>query len=142
MFIRAMSGVFAAAVVAAVLVAPDAAQAAAPQCNQGTWGRTSVSQYPYVYHPTYNGDLNCVLGQGSAGQAVSALQNSLNKCNGQNIAIDGIFGSGTRQAVKNVQQRYGLTQDGVYGRQTNLAMNWSFNALTSIASPSNCYNPA
>ncbi|GAA4975437.1 peptidoglycan-binding domain-containing protein [Actinoplanes utahensis] len=142
MFTRAMSGVFAAAAVAAVLVTPDAAQAAAPQCNQGSWGRTSVPSYPYVYHPTYNGDLNCVLGYGSAGQAVFALQNSLNKCNGQGIAIDGNFGVGTRQAVKNVQQRYGLTQDGVYGRQTNLAMNWSFNAFTSVGTPSGCYNPA
>lgn len=142
MFTRAMSGVFAAAVAAAVLVAPGAAQAAAPQCNQGSWWNTNVSGYPYVYNPTYNNNLDCVLGQGSAGNAVIALQNALRKCNGQNIAVDGNFGAGTRQAVINVQRAYGLTADGVYGRQTNLAMNWSFNAGTDINSASACYNPA
>lgn len=142
MFTRAASGIFAATVAAAVLVAPGVAQAAAPQCNQGSWWNTSVSGRPYVYNPAYNNNLDCVLGQGSSGNAVRALQNALRKCNGQNITVDGNFGAGTRQAVINVQNAYGLTADGVYGRQTNLAMNWSFNASTDINSASTCYNPA
>ena len=31
--------------------------------------------------------------------------------------IDGIFGTGTLNAIKNFQQSYGITQDGIWGKQ-------------------------
>ena len=31
--------------------------------------------------------------------------------------IDGIFGVGTENGIKNFQQSYGLTKDGIWGKQ-------------------------
>ncbi|WP_172191702.1 peptidoglycan-binding protein [Actinomyces faecalis] len=43
---------------------------------------------------------------------------------GQYIDVDGYYGSGTRRAVLNIQNRYGLTADGVYSPNTGSAMRW------------------
>ena len=60
---------------------------------------------------------------GSRGRSVAQLQTALNRIS-QNfpaipkLAVDGIFGSGTERAVRVFQQVFGLTEDGIVGRQT------------------------
>lgn len=75
--------------------------------------------------PTTSSNSNsCFLAQGDVSGAVQSLQEALVGCNGQNIAIDGDFGPATFAAVKAVQKKYGLTQDGVYGSNTRDKMYW------------------
>jgi len=59
---------------------------------------------------------------------VRALQEFLNQ-NGQNVAVDGIFGGMTERAVRAYQEANGLGVDGVVGPQT-----WGHIAGTSVAS--------
>ena len=63
------------------------------------------------------------LKKGDAGAAVLALQKALNK-KGASPAVnaDGVFGSGTQHAIKNFQQKNGLTADGVAGPATFQAL--------------------
>ena len=60
---------------------------------------------------------------GSRGRSVAQIQTAINRIS-QNfpaipkLSVDGIFGSGTENAVRIFQQVFGLTEDGVVGRQT------------------------
>jgi peptidoglycan hydrolase-like protein with peptidoglycan-binding domain len=56
-----------------------------------------------------------VLGIGSSGPEVSALQTKLG------IKADGQYGPGTQQAVMALQKKLGVTQDGAYGPLTRAA---------------------
>ncbi len=72
-----------------------------------------------------------VLRQGSTGSEVKEVQRRLKQWGYYSGAVDGIFGSGTRQAVIAFQKKNGLTADGVVGKATYaaLGMNDSYNAL-------------
>jgi len=62
---------------------------------------------------------NHVLKQGVTGDAVSAAQHLLVNVYGySNIAVDGIFGPATRNAVKTFQTEHNLTADGIVGENT------------------------
>lgn len=54
---------------------------------------------------------------GSRGNEVRDLQRRLNQ-SGYNIAVDGIFGSETQNAVKQYQKKMGLAVDGIVGDNT------------------------
>jgi hypothetical protein len=56
--------------------------------------------------------------QGSNGQAVRAVQKLLKDKYGYAIAVDGIFGPQTANAVKDFQTSKGLTSDGIVGPNT------------------------
>lgn len=75
--------------------------------------------------PTYYGT---VLQNGSSGPDVALVQSWLNgtpgPCNPGNIAVDGKFGSGTQEAVRDFQKQAGLAVDGKVGQN-------SWNALYS-----------
>ncbi|GGT33590.1 glycoside hydrolase domain-containing protein [Streptomyces chromofuscus] len=58
------------------------------------------------------------LQNGSTGEAVTRLQRSLTAALGRTVAIDGIFGSGTTQAVRDYQSSRGLGVDGIVGPAT------------------------
>lgn len=60
-------------------------------------------------------------GIGNSGAAVRQIQTSLNHCYGQNLTVNGIYGTLTSNAMKVAQGRLGITQDGVYGPQTRHA---------------------
>src|ERR687896_2083141 len=95
-------GLAAALTVAALLLAPGAAQAAKP------------------------------LKRGSEGPRVAQVQRWLG------ISADGVFGSGTRRAVKRFQRRQGLTADGIVGPATWAALRRGHRAATrrtSAAAP-------
>lgn len=61
-----------------------------------------------------------VLQKGSTGTEVQRLQEQLNVYFGarKQLAADGVFGARTEQAVKIIQYRYFLVQDGVVGVNT------------------------
>ncbi len=62
------------------------------------------------------------LRKGSRGDAVKRMQELLNQ-HGASLETDGIFGSGTLNAVKAFQTSKGLNADGVCGTQTWQALN-------------------
>lgn len=62
------------------------------------------------------------IGQGSSGDGTRWIQTSLNNLIGAGLAVDGIFGSGTKQAVVNFQSANGLTADGIVGNDTRSKM--------------------
>jgi peptidoglycan hydrolase-like protein with peptidoglycan-binding domain len=56
--------------------------------------------------------------------AVVLLQDALNRCNREDVAVDGQYGPQTAAAVTDVQQRAGIAANGVYGPATLEAMRW------------------
>ncbi len=72
-----------------------------------------------------------VLRQGSRGGEVKEVQRRLKQWGYYKGAVDGIFGSATKQAVISFQKKNGLTADGIVGKATYkaLGMNDSYNVL-------------
>jgi hypothetical protein len=69
--------------------------------------------------------------QGSNGDAVRAVQSQMHsRGDGATIAIDGIFGSMTNDAVRAFQTLLGLTADGIVGPQT-----WNYLVNGYLAAP-------
>lgn len=67
------------------------------------------------------------LKKGSTGSEVKKLQRNLNElkitdADGDKLAVDGDFGTSTREAVKKFQKKYGLTVDGIYGKKSAAKM--------------------
>lgn len=56
--------------------------------------------------------------QGSRGNDVRILQELLNEVYGTRLATDGVYGLGTRMAVRSFQSRYRLGLDGIAGPKT------------------------
>ncbi len=79
-----------------------------------------------------------VLRQGSKGDEVKEVQRRLKQWGYYSGSVDGVFGSGTKNAVIAFQKKNGLTADGIVGKSTYaaLGMNASYNALNG-KSPSN-----
>ena len=63
-----------------------------------------------------------VLKQGSTGSTVKTMQQKLKNWGYYSGAIDGIYGSKTKEAVKYFQKKNGLTVDGIAGDKTLKAM--------------------
>ncbi len=59
---------------------------------------------------------------GSTGSEVSKIQSRLKEWGYYNGAVDGIFGTATRNAVIKFQKANGLTADGIVGSKTMAAM--------------------
>lgn len=64
---------------------------------------------------TYNACIN--VRQGAKGNLTYLIQAML-VCHGFNIDVEGIFGQGTENAVKEFQSRNGLSADGIVGKNT------------------------
>ena len=60
--------------------------------------------------------------QGSTGEEVRTIQDKLKRWGYYDGQVDGIFGSGTRQAVIKFQRTNGLTADGIVGANTLRAL--------------------
>lgn len=58
--------------------------------------------------------------------------------NGYNIAIDGIFGTNSVQALKSFQERSKLEVDGICGKNTRVALLKTLNAATKIVEDTSC----
>lgn len=72
-----------------------------------------------------------VLKQGSTGDKVSEMQRKLKDWGYYDGSVDGIFGSGTREAVKYFQRTNGLTADGVVGSATAAALGMTLSGTSS-----------
>ena len=73
---------------------------------------------------------------GSSGEEVKKLQKSLNE-KGYSLAVDGVFGSKTRDAVKDYQKKNGLSVDGIVGNNT-----WgSLNNKSTVATTTTTTKP-
>ena len=93
--------------------------------SDGTWGGT-------------------VLRTGSTGSAVEQLQFWLNTLAQYesaipSVTVDGVFGSGTAAAVRAFQRKYGLTVDGVVGRDTWTGLYDQFRSIQSDNGTPNAY---
>ena len=93
--------------------------------SDGTWGGT-------------------VLRTGSTGSAVEQLQFWLNTLaqytsSIPSVTVDGVFGSGTAAAVRAFQRKYGLTVDGVVGRDTWTGLYDQFRSIQSDNGTPNAY---
>lgn len=73
------------------------------------------------------------LKKGSKGDNVKALQNALNSLGYGNLAVDGVMGNQTVNALKKFQQDSGLSADGVFGSKTQSAL-----SAKGFASGSSC----
>lgn len=100
--------------------------AALPTCLGMSVYSDSVDQYERPTTVDNSRNTNCVLGVGSRGEPVIYLQLALNRCYGQGIGVDGVYGTQTRNAVRNVQAFHRLTVDGVFGPQTSRVMFWPY----------------
>ncbi len=78
------------------------------------------------------------VGQGDE-DAVVVLQDALARCNREDVAVDGEYGSQTAGAVMDVQQRAGITADGEYGPATLQVMRWP---ATSTSGGTDCISGA
>ena len=76
------------------------------------------------------------LRQGSSGERVKTLQSKLKRWGYYNGNVDGIFGSGTAQAVKYFQKKNGLTADGIVGEATAKALGLSLTGSSGGGSSS------
>lgn len=75
---------------------------------------------------------------GSSGEKVRQMQEQLNAISNNyplipKIAVDGIFGPATENAVKVFQKVFGLTQDGIVGRRTWFKIQDIYVGVTRIA---------
>lgn len=78
--------------------------------------------------PRYTFSSCPLLGTGSSGPVVQAVQQSLKFLGFDPGPIDGIFGPRTRDAVMSFQQASGIAVDGVVGRQTYTALDLALRA--------------
>lgn len=76
--------------------------------------------------PVNGSSRNCLVGVDETSGAIVSLQDQLNRCNGADLDLDGIYGPKTRGTVVRIQRDAGIATDGIYGPQTAEAMKWSF----------------
>jgi peptidoglycan hydrolase-like protein with peptidoglycan-binding domain len=95
----------------AIAVAAAPAQASGSFCNTAI--STPNSGYPTVnlIMPASSGweGINCSMSHGATGGGVRALQQSLNRCYGESLSVDGQFGPRTQAALSRAQQQHGFT---------------------------------
>lgn len=98
----------------------------------------SVDGRRYVRYPvSAGGSPTCGMAQGSRGEAVEAVQRAMGLCMQQPLAVDGVYGPRTSQAVA---MRGGGPGVGAYGASTARQMRWpvystSTNRFTGRCSP-------
>ncbi|MDR1187121.1 MAG: peptidoglycan-binding protein [Bifidobacteriaceae bacterium] len=105
--------------------APAAQAATSTNCNGRTqYYRNGVAWSPWV--PTYSKGSTltgtCILGNGNNSPAVWAVQKTASGYYGQGLGptgIDSSYGKYTIAAVKYIQGKVGVTQDGKYGPNTH-----------------------
>jgi peptidoglycan hydrolase-like protein with peptidoglycan-binding domain len=102
--------------------------AASPASAADGWCTTSKAvaygSDDIVLPTTSGGSINCLMVQGSQSAAVSLLQRAMNQCYAEGLSVDGQFGPRTAAALRDVQRRVHVDDDGEYGPITRHAMVW------------------
>ena len=80
--------------------------------------------------------VNAIYKQGSRGSTVKTIQQKLKRWGYYKGAVDGIFGSQTKKAVRYFQQKNGLKVDGIVGPQTLKALGISASGSSGSSSSS------
>lgn len=102
---------------------------ALPTCKSFTtfkktvWGATLHTTVPTTAHQ--NRDTDCQLRHGDRTAGVLVLQAALSRCFTK-IALDGIYGGETQNAIRFLQATAGIPADGTYGPKTREVMNWPY----------------
>ncbi|MFE5946459.1 peptidoglycan-binding protein [Streptomyces sp. NPDC056480] len=112
----------AAAVALGVVGTAPTASAADGWCSRTV--EVTRNGYRAAVPATAGGSTSCVMGRGSSGSQVEALQFALSICNDLYLSSDGSYGPQTEAAVRTVQSRNNLSADGVYGPNTRNATSW------------------
>jgi len=86
--------------------------------------QSPISKTAKTVAATYSGG-TATLKMGSRGNAVTLLQKNLTELGYDTKGADGIFGNNTRAAVIEFQKAYGLTADGIVGKNTQNQINKS-----------------
>jgi len=93
----------------------------------GIIGRNTWERIVYIYNsmPNVSAPIfpGTALREGSSGNNVNLMQRYLNEIARYNssipsVTVDGIFGAGTKRTVTAFQNKFGLSADGVIGRNT------------------------
>lgn len=115
-----LSGAAAVGAVLAFTVAPASpASAALAKCTHAYLYDDSASSLLMNYVPaTSTGSRNCQLSVNQTGGGVRGLQQTLNRCEGASLSVDGTFGPNTLAALKKAQHNNGISQTGVYDPTT------------------------
>jgi peptidoglycan hydrolase-like protein with peptidoglycan-binding domain len=113
-----------AATVLAVGVTGAPAHAATPRCNATEFINNlhGVLLDVPVYKTGGSSTVLCVMSQGDRGDDVNQLQWTLNYCYSERLTRDGVFGSRTKSALIRAQRREHISDDGIHGPQTALAI--------------------
>lgn len=118
---------------AAGLSTPQASTADTPEPKNDTpptWCTGTGNYGPnisvtWILHIPDVSSSDCYLVKGlSRRDSVESLQRTLNRCYGENLVPDGIFGDRTEGALWRAQVEEGITADGEYGPQTRDALAW------------------
>ncbi|MBE5749678.1 MAG: spore cortex-lytic enzyme [Clostridiales bacterium] len=80
--------------------------------------------------------------QGNRGTTVKTIQRKLKNWGYYNGAVDGIFGSQTKTAVKYFQRKNGLKVDGIVGNQTLKALGMSTGSNSNSSGATSSYSDA
>lgn len=62
------------------------------------------------------------LKRGDKGKSVKELQENLNSIIDAGLVVDGYFGYKTENRVRDFQSKYGLMNDGIYGKESHNKM--------------------
>ncbi len=101
--------------------------------------------YQTVNNVPINTASAAVYQQGSTGSTVKTIQRKLKNWGYYNGAVDGVFGSQTKSAVKYFQRKNGLTADGIVGNKTLAALGMSTNSSSNnngVSSGTGSYSDA
>jgi N-acetylmuramoyl-L-alanine amidase len=74
------------------------------------------------------------IGYGARGDDVKKIQQRLKQWGYYSGSVDGVFGSGTLEAVKRFQKKNGLTADGIVGPKTAAAMGLALQSAGAASS--------
>jgi type II secretory pathway predicted ATPase ExeA len=83
------------------------------------WGEHAAGPFYYLYRGSRG---FVALAPGDRGSDVALLQEELREAGIYRGEADGVYGGGTRRAVRDLQGRYGLDEDGVAGLRTRLVL--------------------
>ena len=127
------------------VVAPGTASAVTtdPFCDSARSAPTGTGWWAFVpstVHRTGAVSQACYLRYGDRGEAVGQLKYHLAYCFGMKVGSSNVYDAATSNAIRHVQELYGLTVDGIYGPQTFKAMRWRLYASDTTNSEQ-CYRP-